>query len=67
MAYAITHLAAYPEWQDWIHEELDTVVPAGADLDYEATYPKLKRCLALMVRRPHETDSVRTLPRDMID
>ena len=50
MAYAITHLAAYPKWQDWIREEIDQLLPPNADLGYEPTYPNLKRCLALMVR-----------------
>lgn len=49
MAYAITLLAIYPEWQDWIHKELDQEVPSNTNLDYESTYPVLKRCLALMV------------------
>ena len=49
MAYAVTILAIYPGWQDWIIEEIDQVSNLNGDLDYERTFPALKRCLALMV------------------
>ena len=50
MAYAFTLLAVHPELQDWLAEELDRVIPEPeAEVDYESTFPKLQRCLALMV------------------
>jgi len=50
MAYAVTMLAAYPQWQDWIVEEIDEVLQGkGREVEYTETYPKLVRCLALMV------------------
>lgn len=51
MAYAVTLLAAKPEWQIWIQEELDHVfdVQEGEVSDYATLFPKLSRCLALMV------------------
>ena len=55
VASAVVLLAAYPEWQDWIAEEINTVLgsevrgKAGA---YEAAFPRLHRCLAIMVRLP---------------
>ncbi|KAM5347652.1 hypothetical protein ACJ41O_007476 [Fusarium nematophilum] len=52
MAYAITLLAAYPKWQLWVQDELDFVLSAqkGVDMpEYSTTFPKLTRCLALMV------------------
>lgn len=52
--FAITILACEPKWQDWIAEEIDTIV--GEDqtgLKYNAVFPKLHRCLALMVRWSH--------------
>ena len=49
MAYAITMLAIYPEWQEWVREELREKLPSSGELRYEDTYPKLTRCLALMV------------------
>ncbi|KAA6409816.1 MAG: hypothetical protein FRX48_06428 [Lasallia pustulata] len=48
MAYAITILAIYPEYQDWIIVEIDHVSKLNGDLDYERTFPAMKRCLALM-------------------
>ncbi|KAK1584969.1 cytochrome P450 [Colletotrichum navitas] len=61
LAYAVTLLAAYPEWQTWIQAEIDAVLgpaPSGAGSDdelpdYAAAYPKLVRCLAIMVSRTH--------------
>jgi cytochrome P450 len=52
LAYAFATLAAYPEWQDWIVEEIDRVRREVSDpTDYNQVYPRLERCLALMVRR----------------
>ena len=52
LAYAITMLATNPKWQEWIGEEITSVF-AGKDnveeWEYEDAFPKLKRCLALMV------------------
>jgi cytochrome P450 len=52
LLYTIMLLAAYPQWQDWIGEELDEVF-AGKDnvedWEYEEAYPLLKRCQALQV------------------
>ena len=47
MAFALTLLAIYPEWQEWIVEEIDRVYKDG-DLSYEQAFSRLKRCLALM-------------------
>lgn len=56
MAYAIVLLAAYPEWQDWLAEEVRSVLGNAAtepnSWTYETSFPKLRRCLAVMVR-PH--------------
>jgi hypothetical protein len=52
MSYALVLLAAYPEWQTWLQEELDTVfagLPNETDADYSSTFPRLQRCLAIMV------------------
>ena len=52
MAFAITLLAVYPQWQRWIMEEVDRVYSIchepGSEA-YENLFPKLSRCLALMV------------------
>ena len=54
LCYAIYLLAIYSELQDWIGEEVDEVVGGqsgggGGEWDYNAVFPKLQRCLALMV------------------
>jgi hypothetical protein len=53
MSYAIALLAAHPEWQEWLNEELDFVLGKASisdSLDYNTIFPRLGRCLALMVR-----------------
>lgn len=52
LAYAVTTLAVYPELQDWICEEIDREVVVGHEEvpDYAKIFPRLVRCLALMVR-----------------
>lgn len=52
LAFAIALLAAHPQWQSWISDELDSVLADSGKTgarDYEAVFPKLNRCLALMV------------------
>jgi cytochrome P450 len=57
MSYAVALLAAYPEWQVWIQTEIDTVLGGpqkepGAEMplpEYTTVFPKLMRCLAVMV------------------
>ena len=52
LAYAITMLAADRKYQDWIGEEVNGVFngrDSVEDWEYENAFPKLKRCLALMV------------------
>lgn len=60
MAYAITLLAVYPEWQEWLFEELDQEVNREGSLEYEKTFPILKRCLALMVSRSLVSTNLKT-------
>ena len=52
LAYSIMLLAAFPEYQDWLVEEFDSVLgdEKGVEtIGYEENFPCLKRCLALMV------------------
>ncbi|KAF2252133.1 putative cytochrome P450 [Trematosphaeria pertusa] len=52
LTFALPYLAAHPETQDWVIEEVDRYyVQRSTDDEYENTYPKLVRCLAVM----HET------------
>lgn len=51
LAYTATTLATLPEWQDWIIEEIDQVKKeVGEKAGYAEIFPKLERCLALMVQ-----------------
>lgn len=52
LGYAVYLLAAHPEWQEWLWQEVDRVYPdrnSVAHLGYSNTYPQLKRVYALMV------------------
>lgn len=49
--YAVALMAARPKWQEWLAEEIDAVVREDqSSLRYATVFPKLHRCLALMVR-----------------
>ena len=52
LAYAIVLLAAFPERQEWLAEEVNSVLgdqDTNETWDYESAFPKLKRCLATLV------------------
>lgn len=49
MGYAVMLLAAYPEWQDWVREELESFDLDSSKWEYETTFPKCRRVLAVMV------------------
>ncbi|KAK7890212.1 hypothetical protein LTR67_008097 [Exophiala xenobiotica] len=53
LTYTFPFLAANNEVQDWVGEEIDSVLQDKAvqDLDYETVFPSLVRCMAVM----HET------------
>ena len=50
-AYCFFLLSAYPDVQDWIAEELHAVLPntPSSEWSCEELFPKLKRCLTIMV------------------
>ncbi|KAF1977363.1 cytochrome P450 monooxygenase-like protein [Bimuria novae-zelandiae CBS 107.79] len=50
LATAIVFLSAYSEYQDWIAQEISFHTPHGSlsPLSFE-TFPKLKRCMAVML------------------
>ena len=51
VATALVLLAAYPQYQDWLSEEIDSVfVTSSEPWQYEKAFPRLHRCLAVMVR-----------------
>ncbi|KAJ4419065.1 hypothetical protein N0V82_005188 [Gnomoniopsis sp. IMI 355080] len=49
--FALYFLAAFPEVQDWIHEEICEVAGQRCpqEWEYELDFPRLKRCLAIML------------------
>jgi cytochrome P450 len=52
LVYALTFLSTDFGLQDWLHEEISSVLGDRSETkegDYETTFPKLKRCFALMV------------------
>lgn len=53
LAYAILLFAAYPEVQDWVGEELNEVLKGSSSeaWNYEQLFPRLKRCLAVLVSK----------------
>lgn len=57
LAYSILLLAAYPDFQDWVGEELQEVLKDSTcdSWRYEQIFPRLKRCLAVQVfKRLHQ-------------
>ena len=61
LATAIVLLAAKPEYQTWIAEEIDEVLHSIGDPSkwvYEEMFHKLQRCLAVMVRLEFYTPSI---------
>ncbi|KXT14451.1 hypothetical protein AC579_4801 [Pseudocercospora musae] len=52
LSFALVLLCRYPEWQKWMLEEIDQILPsidtAEEDLDYTAIFPKATRILAIM-------------------
>lgn len=64
LSYAVLLLVAYPEIQDWISEEINQYLPSASSEDsrsYEDNFPKLQRCLAVLVCHIHPS-SPRTFP-----
>ncbi|KAJ5732792.1 cytochrome P450 monooxygenase [Penicillium malachiteum] len=51
LAFAIMLLAAYPDVQSWVTEELRQITPEQMQGCYTELFPKLKRCQAIL----HET------------
>lgn len=52
VATALVLLAAYPEYQDWLSEEIDQVLGTSGDPErwrYEEAFPRLQRIRAVMV------------------
>lgn len=53
ISYALILLSRYPQWQDWLFEEIDGILSnetaTDEELDYATIFPKATRVLALML------------------
>ncbi len=51
LAFGMLLLAAHPEVQDWVAEEVQEIIKDGTSeiWDYDALFPRLKRCQAVLV------------------
>jgi cytochrome P450 len=51
LAFGMLLLATYPEVQSWVAEELQEIISDGRSetWDYDALFPRLKRCQAVLV------------------
>ena len=51
LSYALVLLCRYPEWQNWILEEVDNLLPTSSTepVDYAAIFPKATRIMAVML------------------
>jgi cytochrome P450 len=52
LSYALALLARYPQWQEWLIEEIDSIVPTSTDLsdwDYAMIFPRVTRVMAFML------------------
>lgn len=47
--FAIYFLAAHPDVQAWVHEEVREVLGGTDDWSYDVHFPRLRRCLAVML------------------
>lgn len=50
LAFSMLLLAAHPDVQDWVAEELQELTPANEKWEYSFLFPKLKRCKAILVK-----------------
>ncbi|KAE9366377.1 cytochrome P450 [Stipitochalara longipes BDJ] len=51
LGFALVLLSRYPKWQEWIFEEIDSIMPhnPSMDLDYVTTFQKITRIQALLL------------------
>lgn len=52
LSYALVLLARYPKWQEWLADEIDSIIPEemnAAEMDYTSIFSKATRTLAVML------------------
>jgi len=50
LAFSMLLLAAHPDVQDWVAEELQELTPANEKWEYSFLFPKLNWCKAVLVK-----------------
>ncbi|OQU94990.1 hypothetical protein CLAIMM_01262 [Cladophialophora immunda] len=68
LTYGLALLAAHPELQDWIGEEIQHVMGNGEEEEdgaplYEEVFPRLKRCLAILYETLRLYSPLNGIPR----
>ncbi|ORY15935.1 cytochrome protein, partial [Clohesyomyces aquaticus] len=65
LAFSMLLLAAYPDLQDWVGEEVRQVTKgqAIADWDYNTLFPQLKRCRAILLETLRLYPPILSLPK----
>ena len=66
LAYSIYLLSINPHLQEWLHEEICAVLGWDSNLlewSYTSSFPKLKRCLAILYETLRQYAPVISLPR----
>ncbi|KAF7901053.1 hypothetical protein EAF00_003274 [Botryotinia globosa] len=65
LAFSMILLAAHPEVQDWVTEELQEVIKDAADelLEYEKLFEKLNRCRAVLLETLRQFPPIMALPK----
>jgi cytochrome P450 len=58
LAFTMYLLATEPEVQDWVHEELSSIISGNNNWDYAHLSPRLLRCRAVLVRKSHPTAGI---------
>ena len=68
LAYAVILLAGNPQWQDWVGEEVEAVANGidVQDFEYESTYPRLSRTLAIMYETLRLYGAARAVPKTTV-
>ncbi|TGO42526.1 hypothetical protein BHYA_0007g00250 [Botrytis hyacinthi] len=65
LAFSMILLAAHPEVQDWVAEELQEAIKdaAGKLLEYEKVFEKLNRCRAILLETLRQFPPIMALPK----
>ncbi|KUJ14432.1 cytochrome P450 [Mollisia scopiformis] len=64
LAFTMILLAAYPDIQDWVSEEVNVIINDERDTwEYETLFGRLKRCRAVLLETLRQFPPIMALPR----